>query len=78
MITSGAVKELFERGRGLRGPWVKGISFYLTASKRDLLDLHCFKGIPDPVKKLLVRQAWNCISRWVVTRCCAGPLLLGG
>lgn len=57
---------------------MKGISFYLIATERVLLEIDSFKGIADPVKKSLSGRPEHCfISRWVVTCCSACPLRMG-
>lgn len=76
-IKSRAVKELFERGRDSERPWVKGISFYLTAAERDLLEIDSVKGITDPVKRsFLCRPEWCCFQV-AGGRCSACPLPVG-
>lgn len=66
VIKSRAPKELFEEGI-LRGPWVKGISFYLIAKEGDPLEINNFKGVTDPVKKSFLGRPERChVSRWVV------------
>lgn len=57
---------------------MKGISFYLIATERDLLEIDIFKGMADPVKKSLLGRLEHCfISRWVVTRSSACTLRMG-